>query len=134
LIRLEADERYPDSCFVEDAAVLSERQINGADDGVRVPARESAIITRPGALSRRGEVESIRRELSRLFPSIDEIQSPGTLDGGDVCQAGTHFFIGISERTNREGARQFADMLARGGFTHCLVDTSEISGLLHLNS
>ncbi len=125
LIRLEADERYPDSCFVEDAALI----IGGAG-----ASNNLAVITRPGALSRQGEVASIRGELSRLFPSIDEIQSPGTLDGGDVCEAGPHFFIGVSERTNEDGARQLGQMLARNGLTHSLVDTSGISGLLHLKS
>jgi dimethylargininase len=134
LIRLAADERYPDSCFVEDAVLIMGRQLKAADEGVRVPSTAFAIITRPGALSRRGEVDSIRVELSHLFPSIDEIQSPGTLDGGDVCEAGTHFFIGISERTNEDGARQLGQLLSRYGFTHSLVDTGGTSGLLHLKS
>jgi dimethylargininase len=125
LIRLEADERYPDSCFVEDAALIVGRSA----------AHSSfAIITRPGALSRQGEVVGIRDVLSRIFPSIFEIQSPGTLDGGDICEAGTHCFIGISERTNEHGAQQLAEILATSGFTHSLVDTSGISGLLHLKS
>jgi dimethylargininase len=134
LIRLEADERYPDSCFVEDAALIVGLQTKAADEGVRVPGREAAIITRPGALSRRGEVDSIRGELARLFASIYEIQSPGTLDGGDVCEAGKHFFIGISDRTNEDGARQLAEALAKNGFAHSLVDTAGIDGLLHLKS
>jgi dimethylargininase len=134
LIRLEADERYPDSCFVEDAALIIGPAVKGADEDVRVPSAQSAIITRPGALSRRGEIDSIRGELSRLLPSIHEIQSPGTLDGGDVCEAGTHFFIGISERTNEDGARQLAQILESSGLTHALVDTIGISGLLHLKS
>jgi len=151
LIRLESDERYPDSCFVEDAAIVFGAlpdgratapnaalivglQTNAADEGVRVPSRKAAIITRPGALSRRGEVDIIRGELCRLFPSIHEIHSPGTLDGGDVCEAGKHFFIGISDRTNEDGARQLAEVLASNGFTHSLVDTDGISGLLHLKS
>ena len=131
LIRLKADERYPDSCFVEDAALIIGRAIDAADEGIGVP---SAIITRPGALSRQGEVATVREVLARSFSSIDEIQSPGTLDGGDICEAGTHFFIGISERTNEDGARQLAQILASKGFTHSLVDTGGISGLLHLKS
>jgi dimethylargininase len=138
LITLESDERYPDSCFVEDAAIvfgaLPDGRATAPDAAVRVTSDQSAIITRPGALSRQGEVASIGDVLSRFFPSVDEIQSPGTIDGGDVCEAGTHFFIGISERTNRDGARQLAQILVRNGFTHSLVDTSGISGLLHLKS
>ncbi|HEX3084216.1 MAG TPA: hypothetical protein VHP99_06840 [Pyrinomonadaceae bacterium] len=138
LIRLEADERYPDSCFVEDAAIVFGALPDGratapdaADECGRVP---SAIITRPGALSRQGEVVSMREALSSIFPPIDEIRSPGTLDGGDICEAGTRFFIGISERTNEDGARQLGQILASQGFTHSLVDTAGINGLLHLKS
>ncbi len=127
LIRLEADERYPDSCFVEDAALI----FNAADEGVRAP---SAVITRPGAFSRQGEIESIRAELWHIFSSLKEIQSPGTLDGGDVCEVGKHFFVGISERTNEDGARQLAVILAAHGLTQSLVDIRGIDGLLHLKS
>jgi dimethylargininase len=133
LIRLEPDERYPDSCFVEDAALIIQ-QVLKTDEGVRVPGDHSAIITRPGALSRRGEVESLRGQFSNLFSTIHEIRAPGTVDGGDVCEAGTHFFIGISERTNEDGARQLARLLAGSGFTHDVVDIRGISGLLHLKS
>jgi dimethylargininase len=107
LTRLEADKRYPDSCFVEDAAVVTER---------------CAVLTRPGAPSRRGEVASIRSVLAGFFPVLSVIHSPGTLDGGDVCEAGTHFFIGISERTNEAGARQLAELLAPHGHTSSFVD------------
>jgi dimethylargininase len=141
LIRLKADDRYPDSCFVEDAAIVFGALPDGratapdaADEGVRVPTIAGAVITRPGALSRQGEVVSIREALSSIFPSIDEIRSPGTLDGGDICEAGTHFFIGISERTNEDGAWQLGQILASHGFTHSLVDTAGINGLLHLKS
>jgi dimethylargininase len=129
LIRLEADARYPDSCFVEDTALI----IGGSGAGGK-----TSIITRPGALSRQDEVESMRGVLAPLFESIYEIQFPGTLDGGDVCDAGTHFFIGISERTNEEGARQLAEILATQGFTNSLVDIRPGDGarlsLLHLKS
>lgn len=127
LTRLEADARYPDSCFVEDAALI----IGSPDAG------KTAIITRPGALTRQGEVESMRGALAHFFQSIYVIQSPGTLDGGDVCEAGTHFFIGISERTNEAGARQLAEILATQGLTYSLVDISTKdtpASLLHLKS
>src|SRR5438132_5013538 len=88
LIRMEADDRYPDSCFVEDAALIIENSRT---------CTKHAVLTMPGALSRRGEIENIRAELSGLFPAIDEIRSPGTVDGGDICEADTHFFICISE-------------------------------------
>jgi dimethylargininase len=107
LIKLAADPDFPDSTFVEDTAILTER---------------GAILTRPGAPSRAGEVESMRRLLSEYFPSLRAIRSPGTLDGGDVCEAGDHFFIGISERTNESGADQLAEALKSFGYTSSFVD------------
>src|SRR6267142_1211717 len=92
LTRLEADPHYPDSTFVEDTAVLTER---------------CAIITRPGAPTRAGEVEVISEVLGLFYSSILNIQQPGTLDGGDVCQAGDHFFIGISALAKREEFRSY---------------------------
>ncbi len=86
LIVLEADERYPDGCFVEDTAIVTS---------------EVAVITRPGAASRMGEEAEISETLSE-FRKIETIKFPGTLDGGDVLRAENHFFIGISGRTNRD--------------------------------
>ena len=119
LTRLEADERYPDSTFVEDTAVL-------------IPA--GAILTRPGAASRMGEVESIKETLSRFCPRIDSIQEPGTVDGGDICEAGNHFFIGLSDRTNEAGAGQLAELLASYGYTSSFVDIRNVKDILHLKS
>jgi dimethylargininase len=56
------------------------------------------------------------------------------VDGGDVCEAGEHFFIGISERTNEEGARQLAEFLSSSGYTAAFIDVKGIAGLLHLKS
>jgi len=119
LTRLAPDLRHPDSTFVEDTAILTAR---------------GAILTRPGAPSRSGEAEAMRGPLSEFFPEIAEIAAPGTLDGGDVCEAGDHFFIGVSERTNEEGARQLAAILAAVGFTAGVVDIRGIPGILHLKS
>ncbi|SRR6266705_3019251 len=117
--RLEPDERYPDSCFVEDAAILTGR---------------GAVLTRPGAASRVGEIEGVRGALAQFFPSLREIGPPGTLDGGDVCEAGQHFFIGLSQRTNEEGARQLAKILAELGYTSNIVDIKGVDDILHLKS
>jgi dimethylargininase len=81
-----------------------------------------------------GEVETIRESVQRFYPVVREIHFPGTLDGGDVCEAGTHFFIGISHRTNEEGARQFAEFLAADGYTASTVDIRSLSSILHLKS
>jgi dimethylargininase len=115
LTRLEPDQDYPDSTFVEDVAVLA------AAPGGQATAPSAAILTRPGATSRAGEVESMRKTLADFFLQVSKIESPGTLDGGDICQAGKHFFIGISERTNRAGARQLAAFLGQLGYTSSFV-------------
>ena len=76
----------------------------------------------------------MRPILERYYRKIYTITSPGTLDGGDICEAGRHFFIGISERTNAEGGRQLAEFLAEEGFTSSFVHVSGIPGILHLKS
>jgi dimethylargininase len=119
LTHLQPDENYPDSTFVEDTAVLT-------------PA--GGVLTQPGAASRRGEVESIKETIYHLCPLIDSIQEPGTLDGGDVCEAGNHYFIGLSERTNEAGARQLAKLLASSGYKSTLVDMRSVKDILHLKS
>jgi len=119
VLALEADLQHPDSTFVEDTAVITSR---------------SAILTRPGAESRRGEVGAIREALRPFFEVFRQIEAPGTLDGGDVCDAGSHFFIGVSHRTNEDGARQLAAFLAADGFSSSIVDVRGIKGALHLKS
>ena len=119
LTRLAADERYPDSTFVEDAAVLTAR---------------GAIITRPGAASRLGETAEIRSVLLDHYPRVSEIYEPGTLDGGDICEAGGRFFIGVSHRTNQHGAAQLAGVLGAFGYDSTLIDIRGLSNILHLKS
>jgi len=119
LTRLEPDERYPDSTFVEDTAVLTQR---------------GAVIARPGAASRTGEIEEIKTVLSERYAQIREIREPGTLDGGDVCEAGERFFIGVSKRTNEAGAAQLAGFLADFGYQTTLIDIRGLSNILHLKS
>ena len=105
----------PDSVFVEDA-------------GVVLP--ELAIITRPGAASRRAEVASVADAL-RLHRPLAFIESPGTLDGGDVLHIGSTIYAGESTRTNAEGIRQFAEIASRYGYD---VQTVKVSSCLHLKS
>ena len=119
LIRLPVDLEHPDSTFVEDTAVLTSR---------------SAILTRPGAASRLGEVTGIRETIDRFYTAIHQIAAPGTLDGGDICEAGSHFFIGISHRTNQEGAQQLSQWLAADGFTSSTIDIRDMNSILHLKS
>lgn len=119
LIALPADLEHPDSTFVEDAAILT---------------RDFAILTRPGAKEREGEVAAIGEVLRQRFRRVHQIRSPGTLDGGDICEAGTYFFIGISRRTNEEGGRQLAAILSQEGFTSSFVDIRGMDNILHLKS
>ena len=119
LTRLEADLRYPDSTFVEDTAILTDR---------------CAVLARPGAVSRDGEVSSMKEVLARFYPLFRAITSPGTVDGGDICKSGDHFFIGTSKRTNEEGARQLARILGQEGYSSTCIDIRGIKGILHLKT
>jgi len=115
---LDADERYPYSCFVEDPAV--------------VPSK-CAIDTNPGAASRNGEKLEIVDALRTFFPEdkIEYIKAPGTLEGGDVMMVGDHFYAGRSARTNEEGIRQFIAILEKYGLSGSEVTLEEV---LHLKT
>ena len=119
LVRLPPDPAFPDSTFVEDAAIVTGR---------------GAILTRPGAPSRAGEVTAMGAALERWFPELDRIGPPGAVDGGDVCEAGDHFFIGLSHRTNEEGAAQLAAWLKARGFGSSVIDIRDVPGILHLKT
>lgn len=115
---LPADERYPDSCFVEDPAVIT---------------RKCAIITNPGAPSRNGETDGILSAIRAFFPEekIEYIRAPGTLEGGDVMMVGDHFYVGRSARTNAEGIRQFIAILEKHGLSGSEVPLEKV---LHLKT
>lgn len=119
ILRLPADDRFPDATFVEDTAIVR---------------ADGAILARPGAPSRAGEVDAVRERLVSHFPDPTAIEEPGTLDGGDVCEAGDRAFIGVSERTNEAGAEQLAAWFARHGVRPHLVDIRGTPGLLHLKT
>lgn len=110
---------FPDAVFIEDAAVL---------------AGECAILTRPGAATRRGEAAALAPDLALHFSHIEQIQAPGTLDGGDICEVEGHFLIGLSARTNLAGAEQLAQLLERHGFSSQLIDMRSWDAVLHLKS
>ena len=115
VLQLEAQPELPDSVFVEDAAVVLD---------------EVAIITRPGALSRRPETLTVAEALAPVRP-LRQIDAPGTLDGGDVLCLGTHLFVGRSSRTNEDGIRQLGSLVEPFGYT---VTAVPVSGCLHLKS
>ena len=112
---LPAEPNHPDAYFVEDPAVV-------------LP--EVAVITIPGAPSRRGEQDTIARALARHRP-LAYIEPPGHLEGGDVLMVGRHFFIGLSERTNEAGAEQLGRIVAAHGYTCTVVP---VGPGLHLKS
>ena len=116
---LDPDAVYPDSTFVEDTAVMTER---------------GAIVMRPGAPSREGEVTSMRMCLRNFYPEPPPIEAPGSVDGGDICEADGHYLIGVSARTNEHGARQLARHLHRWGYTSSIIDIRRNPALLHLKS
>jgi dimethylargininase len=116
LVILTGDARYPDSTFIEDIALCT-------------PV--CAFITNPGAESRKGETAGIRDVLVRFYQHIEEIVSPGTLEAGDVMMVGTHFYIGISERTNQAGAGQLIKGLEQHGLSGSVVPLKEV---LHLKT
>lgn len=115
IVQASPQPELPDAVFVEDAAVV---------------VGEIAVITRPGAESRRGETASIAGLLARYRP-VATIDEPGTLDGGDVLRIGRQLFVGVSERTNRDAIRQLERHLAPFGYRVTPVD---VAGCLHLKS
>jgi dimethylargininase len=120
LVRLPPDPGLPDSTFVEDTAVVT---------------AAGAVLARPGAPARAGETAAIAEALDRLAIEVRAILAPGTVDGGDVCEAGGHFLIGLSSRTNVEGARQLEAHFAELGFATAKIDVRGLGPrLLHLKS
>lgn len=105
----------PDSVFIEDTAVVFD---------------EVAVLTRPGAESRRGEVKAVETALAALRP-LARIVAPGTLDGGDVLVIGREVIVGRTARTNDEGIAQLRAALAPHGYT---VTAATVSGCLHLKT
>jgi dimethylargininase len=116
---LDPDREYPDGTFVEDTAIVTGR---------------GAILTRPGAPSREGEVRSMGECLRNFYADLRGIAAPGTVDGGDICEADGHFLVGVSARTNDYGAHQLAEHLGRFGYTSSIIDIRANPALLHLKS
>lgn len=115
---LDALEDYPDSCFVEDPAVVTD---------------EFAVITNPTRSSRTKEREKIRPTIEKFYQEdrIFEIKEPGHLEGGDVMSVGKTFYIGLSARTNQEGIDQFTEIADKFGQEVIAVPVNEF---LHLKT
>lgn len=105
----------PDAVFVEDTALVLD---------------EVAVITRPGADSRRAETRSVATALAPLRP-LRFVAPPGTLDGGDVLVLGRNVFVGLSSRSNAAAVAQLGEWLAPFGYA---VRGVPVSGALHLKS
>jgi dimethylargininase len=113
--QLPEEPEHPDSVFVEDTAIV---------------VAECAVITRPGAVSRRGETTGIADAL-RAHRRVYQIEAPGTLDGGDVLRVGRRLYVGLSTRSNSDGARQLADALSSSGYS---VEPAALRDCLHLKT
>jgi dimethylargininase len=107
---------HPDGVFVEDVAVV-------------VP--EVAVVTRPGAASRRGEVAGLADLLRELRPRVEQLAAPATLDGGDVLRVGSRVLVGRSSRTNDHGVAALAALLEPLGYD---VHAITVQGYLHLKT
>ncbi|MEH7332363.1 arginine deiminase family protein [Neobacillus drentensis] len=97
---------FPDSTFVEDTAVLTPR---------------FAVISNPGAPTRNGEIHAMEPSIKSFYENIYYIKAPGTLEGGDILQIEDHFYIGISTRTNQEGAEQLKTILELENYKATIV-------------
>ncbi|OFX26460.1 MAG: hypothetical protein A2041_00535 [Bacteroidetes bacterium GWA2_31_9b] len=112
---LDANPDFPDSCFVEDTAVVT---------------KDFGVIARPGNKKRLGEEIEIKKVLEPLLP-LYSINDLGTLDGGDVMQADNIFFIGLSNRTNLTGSRQLKETLEKYNYTVYVIP---ICNILHFKT
>lgn len=115
VVSLPAEPGLPDSVFVEDTAIVVD---------------ELAVVTSPGAASRRGETASVAQVLAEYRP-VAAIQAPGILDGGDVLRVGRRVFAGLSVRSSRTGIEQLRALLSPHGYG---VDALAVTGCLHLKS
>jgi dimethylargininase len=114
--RLPPEPTLPDAVFVEDTAIVLD---------------EVAVVTRPGAPSRRGETPSVESALAQ-HRSLLHIEAPATLDGGDVLvAAGRRVYVGLSSRTSRAAVTQLGELLGPLGYEVIPVD---FRGCLHLKS
>ena len=116
VVEIEAADEHPDGVFVEDAVVVF---------------GDLAVLTSPGAQSRRGELATVAPAVERLGLAVHRIELPGTLDGGDVLKVGRAVHVGRSTRTNDAGIDQLRAILAPAGWTVVAVPVTKV---LHLKS
>ncbi len=115
-LQIDADDEHPDCVFVEDTVVM---------------LGQVAVITSPGAESRKGEQDAVEEAVTDLGLETRHIRQPGTLDGGDVLKIGDTIYVGRGGRTNAEGIRQFRAIAIELGYTVIAVPVTKA---LHLKS
>lgn len=115
LVELVPDDTLPDACFVEDTAIV---------------LGEHALVTRPGAPSRRPEVHAVAASLASFDLTLSTMEAPATLDGGDVLVLGKTVWVGLSNRTNREGFEALSVFARRLGYDTKIANVPP--GTLHL--
>ena len=115
-LQIDADEAHPDCVFIEDTVVM---------------LGQVAVITSPGADSRKGEQDGVEDAVTDLGLETRHIRQPGTLDGGDVLKIGDTIYVGRGGRTNAEGIRQFRAIAIELGYTVIAVPVTKA---LHLKS
>ena len=116
VVEIEQADEHPDGVFVEDAVVVF---------------GELAVLTSPGAESRRGELATVASAIDRFGLPVHRIELPGTLDGGDVLKVGRTAYVGRSSRTNGAGIDQLRAILVSAGWTVVPVPVTKV---LHLKS
>ena len=115
VIILEPEESFPDCPFVEDTAIVT---------------KKCAIITRLGDDTRKGEEAKIKEILSK-HRKIENINAPGTVDAGDILRIENKFFIGVSKRTDENGANQLSSILKKYGYESVKI---HVKNVLHLKT
>lgn len=115
IVELPALHDHPDAVFVEDTVLVLD---------------ELAVLTRPGAASRRSEVDSMAELVSRYRP-VQRIDAPGRIDGGDILRIGRTLYVGASSRSDEDGIAQLRSLVAPFAYA---VTTVPLHGCLHLKS
>ena len=116
VVEVDASDDHADSVFIEDAVVVF---------------GDLAVLTSPGAESRRGETDAVRPVIERLGLEVATIELPGTLDGGDVLKIGNRVYVGLGSRTNAQGIEQLRRLVAPRGYNVVAVP---VTRALHLKS
>ena len=116
VVEVDASDDHADSVFIEDAVVVF---------------GDLAVLTSPGAESRRGETDAVRPVIERLGLEVATIELPGTLDGGDVLKIGNKVYVGLGSRTNAQGIEQLRALIAPRGYNVLAVP---VTRALHLKS